>query len=161
MLATLLLASLMASSALAITEPTFTLSASSNQLQYKLPAGTTFNGTISTTGSVRFWVSDPKNAEIVDLGIIDKTATFSFVAQLNGTYSMNFENDLPNSIQVTFSYVSNPVIPSSDNSTGISLGYLLVTVIIAVLGSLLIILFLRRKSKTQISSVLSQRPSNP
>ena len=78
--AVLLLASLMAVSAFATTVPTFTLSASSNQLQYVLPEGTTFNGTISTTGSVRVWVSAPSYAEIVNLGIIDKTTTFGFVA---------------------------------------------------------------------------------
>ena len=111
-------------------------------------AGTTFNGTISTTGDVRFWVSAPNYAEIVNLGIIDKTTTFSFVAQQNGTYTMNFENDMSNSIQVTFSYVTNPVIPGSNNSTGISQSYLLITVIIAVLGSFLIIFVLHRKSKT-------------
>ena len=152
-LAVLLLASLMAASAFATTVPTFTLSASSNQLQYVLPQGTTFNGTIATTGSVRFWVSDPNYTEIVNLGIIDKTTTFSFVAQQNGTYTLSFENDMPNSIQVTFSYVTNPVIPGSNNSTGISQSYLLITVIVAVLGSFLIIFILHRKSKIPPSGV--------
>jgi len=153
LLAVLLLASLMAVSAFASTVPTFTLSASSNQLQYVLPAGTTFNGTIATTGSVQFWVSAPNYLEIVNLGIIDKTTSFSFVAPQNGTYTLNFENDMSNSIQVTFSYVTNPVIPGSNNSTGISQSYLLITVIIAVLGSLLIIFVLHRKSKTPPSGV--------
>ena len=156
--AVLLLASLMAVSAFATTVPTFTLSASSNQLQYVLPQGTTFNGTISTTGSVRFWVSDPNYAEIVNLGIIDKTTTFGFVAKQNGTYTLNFENDLSNSIQVTFSYVTNPMIPGSDNSSGISQNYLLITVIIAVLGSLLIIFVLHRKSKTQTKAFQNVAP---
>ena len=156
----LLLASLMVLSAFATTVSTFTLSASSNQLSYVLPAGTIFNGSISTTGDVRFWVSAPSYAEIDNLGIIDKTTTFSFVAQQNGTYTLNFENDLPNSIQVTFSYVTNPVIPGSNNSTGNSLSYLLITVIIAVLGSFLIIFVLRRKSKIHPSSVQNASPSN-
>ncbi len=160
-LAVLLLASLMAVSAFATTVPTFTLSASSTQLQYVLPQGTTFNGTISTTGDVRFWVSAPNEAEIVNLGIIDKTTPFSFVAQQNGTYTLNFENDLSNSIQVTFSYVTNPVIPGSNNSTGISQSYLLITVIVAVLGSFLIIFVLHRKSKTSSSGVHNSAPSNP
>jgi hypothetical protein len=152
-LAVLLLASLMVVSVFATTVPTFTLSSSSNQLQYVLPAGTTFNGTISTTGSVRFWVSAPNYAEIVNLGIIDKTTTFSFVAPQNGTYLLNFENDLPTSIQVTFSYVTNPVIPGSNNPAGISQSYLLITVIIAVLGSFLIIFVLYRRSKIQTTAV--------
>ena len=160
-MAVLLLASLTVVSAFATTVPTFTLSASSNQLQYVLPAGTTFNGTISTTGDVRFWVSDPNYAEIVNLGIIDKTATFSFVATQNGTYTLNFENDMPSTIQVTFSYVTNPVIPGSNNSTGISQSYLLITVIIAVLGSFLIIFVLHRKSKIQTTAVHDRAHLNP
>jgi hypothetical protein len=149
-LTALLFASLMVFSASATTVPTFTLSASSNELQYVLPQGTIFNGTISTTGSVRFWVSDPNFTEIVNLGIIDNTATFSFVAPQNGTYTLNFENDLSNTIQVTFSYVTNPVIPGSNNP-GISQSYLIITVIIAVVGSLLIIFIMRRKSKIKPS----------
>jgi len=147
-------------SAFAVTVPTFTLSLSSNQLQYVLPAGTTFNGSISTTGLVRFWVSAPNGAEIVDLGIIDKTTTFSFVAQQNGTYLFNFENDLSNTIQVTFSYVTNPAIPGSNNSTGISTTYMLITVVIAVAGSGLIIFVLRRKSKTRTLAVHDRVASN-
>ena len=159
-LAVLLLASLTIVSVFATTVPTFTLSASSNQLQYVLTQGSIFNGTISTTGSVQFWVSAPNYAEIVNLGIIDKTTTFGFVATQNGTYTLNFENDMPNSIQVTFSYVTNPVIPGSNNSTGISQSYLLITVIIAVLGSFLIIFVLHRKSQTQTTAVHNRAPSN-
>ena len=147
-LAVLLLASLMAVEAFATTVPAFTLSASSNQLQYMLPQGTTFNGTIATTGPVQFWVSAPNNAEIVNLGIIDKTTTFSFVATQKGTYTLNFENDMSNSIQVTFSYVTNPVIQGI-NPAGISQSYLIITVIIAVLGSILIIFIIHAKTKTR------------
>ncbi len=160
-LAVLLFASLMAGSAFATTVPTFTLSASSNQLQYVLPQGTTFNGTISTTGSVQFWVSAPNYAEIVYLGIIDKTTTFGFVAPQTGTYTLNFENDMSNSILVTFSYVTNPVIPGSNNPAGVSQSYLVITVIIAVLGSFLIIFIMRRKSKIQPVAVHNTAPSNP
>ena len=159
-LAVVLLASLMAVPAFATTVPTFTLSASSNQLQYVMPQGTIFNGTIATTGSVQFWLSAPNYAEIVNLGIIDQTTSFSFVAPQNGTYTMNFENDMSNSVQVTFSYVTNPVIPGSNNS-GISESYLLITIIIAVLGSFLIIFVLNRKSKTSPSGVRKMAPSNP
>jgi hypothetical protein len=148
----LLLASLMPLSAFATTVPSFTLSASSNQLQYVLPSGTTFNGSVSTTGDVRVWVNSPE-AEIVNLGIIDNTTAFSFVAQQNGTYTVNFENDMSNTIQVTFSYVTNPVIPGSNSSSGVNQTYLAMTAIIAILGSLLIIFFLRRQSKIPESKV--------
>ena len=76
------------------TTQTFSLSQSIYQLQYVMPAGTVFNGSISTTGTVRFWASDPNMAEIVNLGIVDNYKTFSFVAAQNGTYTLNFENDI-------------------------------------------------------------------
>ena len=116
--------SFMALLASATTLPAIALSASSAQLPIMLPTGTTFNGSISTTGTVRFWVSAPNGAQIVNLGLIEKTTAFSFVANQNGNYTMNFENDLTNSIQVTFSYITNPDISAGNNSTGIPLVYL-------------------------------------
>jgi hypothetical protein len=115
-----------------------------------LPNGTTFNGSISTTGTVRFWVNDPNGAQIANLGLIDKATTFSFVAQQTGNYTMNFENDLPTSIQVTFSYVTNPDI-SGSSSNGAPVFYLLIPIVIAVLGCILIIYFVRRKNKNRLS----------
>jgi hypothetical protein len=115
-----------------------------------LANGTTFNGSISTTGTVRFWVNDPNGAQIANLGLIDKATTFSFVAQQNGNYSMNFENDLPASIQVTLSYVTNPDI-SGNSSAGTPIIYLLIPIIIAILGCILIIYFVRRKNNIRAS----------
>jgi hypothetical protein len=143
-LAVLLLVLLTAPAVFATTEPSFTLSASSNELYYVVKAGTVFNGSISTTGDVRFWVSAPNAEQIVDLSIVDKSATFSFVAQQNGTYVMNFEDDLSNTVTVTFSYTSNPAV-SDLNSTGINPLYLLITAIIAVSGSIILIIIVRRR----------------
>jgi len=142
-----MLTSLMSVSAFATTVPAFTLSQSYTQLVYLIPQGTTFNGTIVTTGAVRFFVSSPTEAEIVNLGIVDKTTTFNFVAQQSGNYTLNFENDMPNPVQVSFSYVTNPAIPSGNNpsGTGISLTYLLTIILIAVLGILIILLILHLK----------------
>jgi hypothetical protein len=142
----LLVVAITALSASAVTIPAFTLSAQSSQLKYTLPAETTFNGSISTTGTIRFWVSDPNGVQIVNLGLIDQEATFGFVAQQAGNYSLNFENDLPNPIQVTFSYETNPDI-SSDNSASIPLIYLPIPIVVAVIGSVLIIVLARRKRK--------------
>jgi hypothetical protein len=146
----LLIMTLMALSAFAITIPAFTVSPSS-QLQIVLPAGTTFNGSISITGTLRFWVSDPNGAQIINLGLIDKPTAFGFVAQHSGNYTLNFENDVPHSdpIQVSFSYTTNPDISGSGNSTGISLVYLAISIIITVLGSILIIFLVHRKTKKQ------------
>lgn len=149
----LMLTSLMilSTSASTATFPTFTLSASSTQLHYALPAGTQFNGSISTTGPVRFFLSAPNGTVIANLGLVDKVATFSFTAQQTGNYTLNFENDLPNSIQVNFSYVTNPDISGGSNSGGIPLIYLPIFIIIVVFGSILIIFFVRYRVKNQTS----------
>ena len=130
----------------ATTIPTFTLSAQSSQIKYALPAGTMFNGSISTTGTIRFWVSGSNGVQIVNLGLIDHEDTFGFVAQQAGNYTLNFENDFPNPVQVTFSYETNPEIPIN-NSTIIPLIYLTIPFAIAVIGSVLIIFLVRRKRK--------------
>ena len=95
---------------------------------------------------VRFWVTAPGGAEVVNLGIVDKTTPFSFVAQQNGTYTFNFENDMPNTITVTFSYTTNPQLP--ETSTVPNMTYILIGVVaVAVAGSLIIIFAVRRKNK--------------
>ncbi len=144
---TLLAISLLALYASAATTSTFTLSYSGAEIPIALPAGTAFNGTISTTGTVRFWVSDPDGGQIVNLGLTDKADSFSFVATQTGNYTMNFENDLPTSIQVTFFYVTNPDVTGGNSGTPIS--YLLIPVVIAVVGSVLILFFgrLRRRKR--------------
>jgi len=133
-------------SASATAIPAFTLSTQSSQIKYALPAGTMFNGSISTTGTIRFWVSDSNGIQIINLGLIDHKATFGFVAQQAGDYTLNFENDLPNPIQVNFSYETNPEIPTN-NSTAIPLIYLTVPFAIAIIGSVLIIVLVRQKRK--------------
>lgn len=142
------------------TTQTFSLSQSTYLLQYVMPAGTVFNGSISTTGSVRFWASDPNMTEIVNLGIVDNSATFSFVAAQNGTYTLNFENDMPNTIQVTFSYISNPTIADANSSNGTFLTYILITIIIAVVGSILIIFLVRRANKQISTDIGAAKASN-
>ena len=131
---TLLIMSFMTLLASATTLPAITLSASSAQLPIMLPTGTIFNGSISTTGTVRFWVSAPNGAQIVNLGLIDKAEKFSFVAKQNGNYTLNFENILTDSIQVTFSYVTDPDISSDNNSTGIPPVYLLLSIVYCCFG---------------------------
>ena len=152
----LLSTSMMAASALTTTVPTFTLNFQTNRLQFVLPQETTFAGTITTTGSVRVWVSDPNQAQIINIGIIDKTAIFNFQATQNGTYTINFENDLHNPIQVTFSYETNPPLLGNNNSTGKTFSMLQLTEIIAaiVLASLLIFIIIRRINKNRKSSTI-------
>ena len=159
LLAAMLLLPLWASPASASTSQTFTLSSSANQLTYVMHAGTVFNGTVATTGMVRVWVNAPNGGEVANLGIIDETTALNFVAPQNGTYAVNFENDLPSSVQVTFSYVSNPAI-IDNSSPAISMNYMIVTVVIAVVGAALIILLLRRQQKTKASTAKNKAASN-
>jgi hypothetical protein len=91
-------------------------------------------------------VSDPQGFQIVNLGLIDQKATFGFVAQQIGNYTLNFENDLPAAVQVTFSYETSPEVPIN-NSTFIPLVYLSIPIAVAVIGSVLIFVLLRRKRK--------------
>jgi len=147
----LMLLTTLSASATTATFPTFTLSASSTQLHYDLPLNTQFNGSISTTGPVRFFVSDPKGMVIVNLGLVDKAATFSLVSNQTGNYTMNFEDDMPNTIQVSFSYVTNPDI-AGGNSGGLSLVYLPIFVFVVVFGSIIIIVVGRRRNKDQVES---------
>ena len=149
-LVAMLIMPLMAFSASATTVPAFNVS-STSQLQIALPAGTTFNGSISSSGTLRFWASAPNGDQIVNLGLIDKPTEFSFIAQQTGNHTLNFENDLPHSgpIQVNFSYTTNPDISGSNNSAGIPLVYLAISIIITVLGSILIIFLVHRKTKKQ------------
>ena len=140
--------------AFATTVPAFTVSPlSTTQIPIVIPSGTTFNGSISTTGTVRFWVSDPNGIQIVNLGLVDNAAKFSFVSQQNGNYTMNFENDQPDAdpVQVTLSFVTNPDI-SAGNSTGTPLSYFIILIVIAVVGSFVIIFLVRRKNKNRASS---------
>jgi LPXTG-motif cell wall-anchored protein len=145
-LTALLLTSAAASQVSAASSTSFNLAQETNQIQYKIPSGTQFNGSIATSGMVRFWVTAPGGAEVVNLGIVDKTTPFSFVAQQNGTYTFNFENDMPNTITVTFSYTTNPQLP--ETSTVPNMTYILIGVVaVAVAGSLIIIFAVRRKNK--------------
>ncbi len=131
----------------AANEQTFTLNQSIAQFRYTLPANTTFNASISTTGAVRVWLTEPNGTAIINSGIIEKDTTFSFVAKQNGTYTLNFENDVASPIQVTFSYQTNPPLEGdNNNSVDALLSLLPILVVITVVGSVLIVLFIHRRN---------------
>ena len=161
-LALILMVPFMVFSASASTVSTFTVYESS-QIQFAIPTGTTFNGSISVTSTVRFWINAPDGTQIVNLGLIDSTATFGFVAQESGNYTMNFENDLPNAnpSQVTFSYITNPELPQSGNSTTIPLTYWIAIILIVVVGVVLIVVLKYRKDRKQVPNDYSEANSNP
>ncbi len=134
----------------------------SSQFQFVLPAGTTFNGSISVSNTIRFWVNAPDGAQIVNLGLIDQSTTFSFVAQKGGNYTMTFENDLPtaNPSQVTFSYTTNPDISQNSNSTGTPLTYWLVIILIFIAGVVLMVV-VRYRNRNRIRKDYGEATSNP
>jgi hypothetical protein len=149
LLTSLLLMALLFSTATAATTETFTVTPPSTiQYTFHLPKDTTFNGSISTSGTLRVWVTNSSGAQIVNIGLIGESADFSFVANVGGNYSVNFENDLPKPVQVTFTYDTTPELPNADSSI-VPLNYLPFFIAIVVLGSLLIFFLVRRNKKSK------------
>jgi hypothetical protein len=148
--AVFVLSVLCASPAFASDTTSFSIALDTNQIQYKIPAGTTFNGTIATNGMIRFWVSAPNGEQIENLGLVETTTSFGFTAPQNGTYTFNFENDMPNTVTVTFTYSTDPQLPNSN--TGAPSIFVWVVVAVAVVGSLLIFFGIRRKTKKAMAA---------
>jgi hypothetical protein len=130
----------------AATTETFTVTQRTYQITYNLPAETTFNASLSTTATVRVWVSDQNGSIITNLGLVDSTANFSFVATKEGNYYVYFENPLSNTASVTFTYQTDPELPSS-NQPLLPFWLLPVFIAITVVGAIMIIYFGRRKRK--------------
>ncbi len=61
----------------------------------RLDAGNYVNGTFSVypTG-LYFSIIDPQGNKILDYGLVNKTYTFDFTANLSGTYELNFSNPI-------------------------------------------------------------------
>jgi len=128
----------------------FNLSHSTGQLLYVLSVGSIFNGSVSATGSVRVWMNAPNGDQVINLGLIDVPTSFGFVAQQNGTYILNFENDLQNTISVNFSYQTTPELyagKEDNNPSRVSLSYLIIPILLSIFGSALILLVMRRKKR--------------
>ena len=88
LLATLLAISLVAFPAFATTTKSFTIpQLSTTFFTLTLPQGTQMNGSVTPESSVRFFINDPQENEIVNLGIINQTTTFAFTATQDGNYT--------------------------------------------------------------------------
>lgn len=132
----------------------FHLSHSTGQLLYVLSVGSIFNGSVSATGSIRVWMNAPNGEQVINLGLIDVPTSFGLVAQQNGTYILNFENDLQNTVSVTFSYQTTPELfagKEDNNRSRISLSYLIIPILLSIFGSAIILLVIRRKNKIIVS----------
>lgn len=128
----------------AATTETFTVTQTTYQVTFNLPAGTAFNGSLSTTGTVRVWVSDPNGSLIANPGLVDHTASFNFTASKEGNYYVNFENPMPTSASVTFTYQTDPELPSGNQSI-LPFWLLPVFAAITVVGVIVILYFSRKR----------------
>jgi hypothetical protein len=141
-----LASSLMATCVSASTTETFTVSQGTQRYTFDLPQGAIFNGSFTTTGTVRVWVNDANGTQLANLGLVDTNGQFSFVAANKGNYHVNFENNLANTVKVTFTYQTNPELETSSSLQVFLLP--IVAIIIAAVCIVLVIL-IRRKFKDE------------
>jgi hypothetical protein len=144
----LIAASFLILTAQAANTETFTVTKTTYQITFNLPAGTAFNGSLSTTGTVRVWVNDDNGSLIASPGLVDQTASFSFTAAKEGNYYINFENPMSNSASVTFTYQTDPELPSGNQSI-LPFWLLPVFVVITIVGCVLIFYFSRKRRNTK------------
>jgi hypothetical protein len=130
----------------ASTTETFTVTHTTYQITFNLPAGTTFNGSLSTTATVRVWVSNANGSLVTNLGLVDNAASFSFVAAQEGNYHIYFENSLSTSATVTFTYETDPEL--SGGSSLLPFWLWPVFVAVTVVGCIAI-LYLNRQRKVR------------
>jgi len=150
LLTALLSSSLLASIALASHIETFTVPPRSTTfLTIPLQEQTKFNGSFSTTGNIRFFVTDPQRLVIANLGVIDNNATFAFAAKVTGNYTLNFENEELNSKDLSLNFNTDPEIPTNANpSTSLPLSELVTLITIAAMAVVLVLYFVLRRHKT-------------
>ena len=142
----LLAASFLMLTAQAAATETFTVTQTTYQITFNLPAGTAFNGSLSTTGTVRVWVSDQNGSLIANPGLVDNTASFNFTAAKEGNYYVYFENPLSSSAAVTFTYQTDPDVTSGTQSI-LPFWLLPVFVVITIAGCILLFYVIRRRGK--------------
>lgn len=130
----------------ASTTETFTVTHTTYRVTFNLPADTTFNGSLPTTETVRVWVSDANGSLIRNLGLVDSTASFSFVAAQEGNYHVYFENSLYTSAAVTFTYETDPEL--SDSSSLLPFWLWPVFVAVTVVGCI-VVLYLNHRRKVK------------
>jgi hypothetical protein len=141
----LLVVSFLVLSASATSTETFTVTQNTYQITFNLPAGAKFNGSISTTNTIRVLVNDANGTILANPGLVDSHADFGFVAAKAGDYYIIFENPLSAIAQVTFTYQTDPELSNSNSLIPLSLWP--VFVIIAAIGCVLIIYLSRRNRK--------------
>lgn len=107
-IALVILMSLTAVTAYGASTETLTLEANKQtSLIWTLSEGTSFKGSFVLNGTaiIRFRVTDPKGNIILDLGFVNKSASFEFTPEEQGEYSLIFDNTGGSStLTVTLTY---------------------------------------------------------
>ncbi len=142
----LLAVSMLAACVSASTTETFTVAQATKRYTFELPQGAIFNGSFTTTGPVRVWVNDANGSQLANLGIVDTTGQINFVATQQGSYYINFENNVANSVQVTFTYQTNPEL---ENNSAFPLTLLPIIAIIIAAVCIILVIVIRRKFKDE------------
>jgi len=137
----------------AATTETFNVTASTMQYTFDLPQETTFNASLTTTNTIRVWIHDQNGSQIVNLGLVDKEAEFSFITNNAGKYYVNFENNLGNTVKVTFTYQTYPELP---NDPLIPLSYWPIFAAITTALLCLIIYWIRHKKPKTLNETTMQ-----
>ena len=146
-----LASSLMATCVSASTTETFTVSQATQRYTIELPQGAIFNGSLTTTGTVRVWVNDANGTQLANLGLVDTNGQFSFVAAHEGNYYVNFENNLANTVQVTFTYQTNPEL---ETTSALPVFLLPIVAIIIAAVCIILVIVIRRKFKDEPAAQL-------
>ena len=142
----LLGSSLMVACVSASTTETFTVAQATKRYTFELPQGAIFNGSLSTTGPVRVWVNDANGTQLVNLGLVDATGQINFVATHQGNYYINFENNLANTVEVTFTYQTDPEL---ENSSAFPVALLPIIAIVIAAVCIVLVIVIRRKFKDE------------
>jgi len=130
----------------ASTTETFTVSQATKRYTFELPQGAIFNGSLTTTGPVRVWVNDANGTQLANLGIVESTGQFNFVAENQGNYYVNFENNLANTVEVTFTYQTDPEL---ENSSAFPVALLPIAAIVIAAVCIILVIVIRRKFKDE------------
>jgi hypothetical protein len=141
-----LASSLMAACVSASTTETFTVSQATKRYTFELPQGAIFNGSLTTTGAVRVWVNDANGTQLANLGLVDTDGQFSFVAAHEGNYYVNFENNIANTVKVTFTYQTNPEL---ENKSAFPVALLPIAAIIIAAVCIVLVIMIRRRFKEE------------
>lgn len=116
-------------------------------LQANQKAIGTFNITGAREDIVDFWVRDPEGVIILDSGTIVNGANFTFAANSDGEYTLNFQNngDYTKYISLKYDIESGFLPNSTDVLIWLVLGAVMIVLVLVGIG--IYVLFRRNRNK--------------